>query len=162
MNDRTGVLFVCLGNICRSPLAEGIFIEKARQRGVLDRFDVDSCGTGSWHAGEPADPRSIAVAQRHGIVLPSVARQLDPPKDLARFGWLLAMDRANVRNLIRAGADAGRVRLIRSFDPGLAHRPERELEVPDPYEWEGDGFESVFQMLDAACEGLLGFLLDQD
>jgi protein-tyrosine phosphatase len=67
-----------------------------------------------------------------------------------------------VRNLVRAGADAARVRLLRSFDPALLHRPESELEVPDPYEWPGDGFESVYRMLDAACAGLLEFLLDQD
>ena len=72
--DQTGVLFVCLGNICRSPLAEGIFIHLARERGVLDRFRVDSCGTGGWHAGERADPRSIAVAAKYGIELPSIAR----------------------------------------------------------------------------------------
>jgi len=162
MPDRTGVLFVCLGNICRSPLAEGIFLHKAGQRGVLGRFDVDSCGTGAWHVGEPADQRSIAVARRHGIEVPSIARQLDPPGDFARFDWLLAMDRSNVRNLLRAGADPARVRLVRTFDPALTRRREDELEVPDPYEWAGDGFEMVYQMLDAACEGLLACLLDQD
>ena len=162
MSERTGVLFVCLGNICRSPLAEGIFLHQARQRGVLARFDVGSCGTGAWHVGERADHRSLAVAARHGVELPSIARQLDPSRDLVRFEWLVAMDRSNVRNLVRAGADAARVRLLRSFDPALLHRPESELEVPDPYEWPGDGFESVYRMLDAACAGLLEFLLDQD
>ena len=162
MPDRRGVLFVCLGNICRSPLAEGIFIYRARARGVLDRFDVDSCGTGAWHVGEQADARSLAVARNHGVDLPSIARQLDPAADLTRFHWLIAMDRSNVRNLVRAGADAARVRLMRSFDPGLTGRAGAELEVPDPYDWPGDGFESVFQMLDAACAGLLEFLLDED
>jgi protein-tyrosine phosphatase len=160
--ERTGVLFVCLGNICRSPLAEGIFVDKAGRRGVLERFDVGSCGTGAWHAGERADPRSIAVARKYGIELTGVARALDPGRDLARYGLLVAMDRSNVRNLVRAGADPGRVKLMRSFDPTLTGRPESELEVPDPYEWEGDGFERVFKMLDAACEGLLGCLLDED
>jgi protein-tyrosine phosphatase len=69
VKERTGVLFVCLGNICRSPLAEGIFIAKATRAGVIDRFDVDSCGTGAWHAGERADHRSLAVARIHGIEL---------------------------------------------------------------------------------------------
>jgi protein-tyrosine phosphatase len=156
------VLFVCLGNICRSPLAEGIFMHRARQRGIADRFDVDSCGTGAWHVGERADSRSLAVAARHGVALPSVARQLDPPIDFARFGWIMAMDRSNVRNLIRAGADASRVRLLRSYDPALHGKPENELEVPDPYEWEEDGFERVFAMLDAACAGLLDVLADED
>ncbi len=162
MADRVGVLFVCLGNICRSPLAEGLFIDKARRSGVLDRFEVDSCGTGAWHVGESADHRSLAVAMKHGVQLPSIARQLDPAADLVRYAWLIAMDRSNVRNLIRAGAPAGRIRLVRSFDPALTGRPETELEVPDPYDWPGDGFESVYQMLDAACAGLLAFLLDQD
>jgi protein-tyrosine phosphatase len=156
------VLFVCLGNICRSPLAEGIFIHKAGARGVLDRFDIDSCGTGAWHAGEPADHRSIAIARRHGIALPSIARQLDPERDLARFHWLIAMDRSNVRNLLRAGAQPDRVHLMRSFDGSLTGRPEHEMEVPDPYDWPGDGFQSVFEMLDRACDGLLDVLLDED
>ncbi|MEX2219015.1 MAG: low molecular weight protein-tyrosine-phosphatase [Phycisphaerales bacterium] len=157
--ERTGVLFVCLGNICRSPLAEGVFIHRARERGVLDRFEVDSCGTGAWHVGECADHRSIAVARRHGIELPSIARQVCPA-DFGRFDWLIAMDRANVHTLSRAGAPAERVRLMRSFDPVMMHRPVHELDVPDPYDWPGDGFEEVFQMLDAACAGLLEYLVE--
>jgi low molecular weight protein-tyrosine phosphatase len=162
MPDRTGVLFVCLGNICRSPLAEGIFLHRARRRGVLDRFDVDSCGTGAWHVGERADSRSLAVAAAHGITLPSIARQLDPAQDFQRFPWLIAMDRSNVRNLIRSGADPARVRLMRSFDASLSGARGEALEVPDPYDWPGDGFEAVYQMLDAACAGLMDFLLDED
>ena len=162
MAERTGVLFVCLGNICRSPLAEGIFLHRARRRGVLHRFDVDSCGTGAWHVGERADARSLAVASAHGIALPSIARQLDPERDLDRFRWLIAMDRSNVRNLVRAGAEPARVRLMRAFDPSLSGAPDETLEVPDPYDWPGDGFEAVFRMLDAACAGLLEFLLDED
>jgi len=157
--ERTGVLFVCLGNICRSPLAEGIFIHRARERGVLDLFDVDSCGTGAWHVGERADPRSLAVAAKHGIELPSIARQLDPESDFERFHWLVPMDHSNARNLIRSGADPQRVRLMRSFDPALNGTSGAELEVPDPYEWSGDGFDRVFRMLDSACAGLLDFLL---
>ena len=159
--DRTGVLFVCLGNICRSPLAEGIFLDLAAKRGMADRFDVDSCGTGAWHVGESADHRSLAVAQRHGITLPSIARQWDPMADLRRFGHLIAMDRSNARNLIRAGAPHERVRLMRSFDPAMFGRPDSELDVPDPYDWPGDGFEEVYQMLDGACRGLLDFLADE-
>jgi protein-tyrosine phosphatase len=164
MTARTGVLFVCLGNICRSPLAEGIFIHRARERGLLDRFDIDSCGTGSWHIGERADPRSIAVAAKHGIELPSIGRQLDPKRDRERFHWLIAMDRSNRKNLLAAGFDESRIRLMRSFDPTLATNPTLfgdpgpELDVPDPYHWCGDGFENVYQMLDRACTGLLDVL----
>lgn len=158
--SRTGVLFVCLGNICRSPLAEGIFLHLARARGLAERFDVDSCGTGAWHVGERADHRSIAVARRHGVELPSIARQLDPASDFDRFHWLIAMDRANVRSILAAGGPRERVRLMRSFDPSLAGRNQAELDVPDPYDWHGDGFEDVYQMLLSACRGLLDVLAD--
>jgi len=160
VSGKTGVLFVCLGNICRSPLAEGIFTHLARERGVLEEFEIDSCGTGAWHVGEPADHRSLAVAKRHGVELPGVARQVDPSCDFAKFQWIIAMDRANVRSLVRAGAPAERVRLVRSFDPAMTHRPEHELDVPDPYEWPGDGFEEVYQMLHGACAGLLEYLAE--
>ncbi|MCC5822696.1 MAG: low molecular weight phosphotyrosine protein phosphatase [Phycisphaerales bacterium] len=148
--ESTGVLFVCLGNICRSPLAEGIFLHQARQRDMLDRFRVDSCGTGAWHAGEPADPRSVAVAAKHGIELPSIARQFDPRRDAAEFDWIIAMDRQNQHNLIKAGAPKDRVRLMMSFHPD----PPVE-EVPDPYYGGPDGFDKVYEMLRVACEGIL-------
>jgi protein-tyrosine phosphatase len=149
------VLFVCLGNICRSPLAEAIFIELARRRGVLERFEVDSCGTGGWHVGGPADERSIQVARRHGIRIDHVARQVDPSRDFARFDWLIAMDRSNASNLQRLGAPAEKVRLMRSFD--LAEGQAQD--VPDPYGWDGDGFQATYDLLLAACRGLLNSLL---
>lgn len=152
-NKPTGVLFVCLGNICRSPLAEGIFIHMARERGVLERFRIDSCGTGAWHAGEPADPRSVAVASKHGIELPSIARQFDPRRDVEEFGWIIAMDRQNRHNLVKAGAPDERVRLMMSFHPD----PPVD-EVPDPYYGGPDGFDKVYDMLRAACEGMLAEL----
>lgn len=148
--DTTGVLFVCLGNICRSPLAEGVFIHLARRRGVLDRFRIDSCGTGGWHCGEGADPRSIAVAAKHGIELPSIARQFDPRRDPADFDWIIAMDRQNRRNLLKAGAPEPKVRLMMSFHPD----PPTD-EVPDPYYGGPDGFDKVFEMVRVACEGML-------
>jgi protein-tyrosine phosphatase len=160
-DDRAGVLFVCLGNICRSPLAEGIFLDMIEKRGVAGLFDIDSCGTGSWHVGECADSRSIAVARKHGIELGCIGRQVDPPSDFERFDWLIAMDRSNMRNLLKAGAPEGKVRLMRSFDPAMEQQRDHELDVPDPYDWPGDGFESVYQMLDSACAGLLEFLLAQ-
>lgn len=89
-----------------------------------------------------------------------MARQLYPQRDFARFDWLIAMDRANVRSLTHAGAPVSRVRLMRSFDPEMMHRQERDLDVPDPYDWDGDGFEQVYQMLHAACGGLLEYLSD--
>lgn len=149
------LLFVCLGNICRSPLAEGLFIHLARERGVLDRFRVDSAGTGAWHVGKPADPRSIAVARTHGVHLPSVARQVDPESDFERFDLILAMDRSNRTDLLDLGAPRERVRLMRSFDPTLTGVPEHDLDVPDPYYGRGDGFQRVYEMLLRATTGLL-------
>jgi len=160
MNDREprGVLFVCLGNICRSPLAEGIFIHRARERGVLHAHRVDSAGTGHWHVGSPADPRAAEVAMRHGIDLPSVARQVDPERDFREFEFILAMDSDNLANLLHAGAPEKRVRLYRSFDPALAGEPDHRLDVPDPYFGAGDGFQRVFDMLVCATDGFLDHL----
>ncbi|MCW5768922.1 MAG: low molecular weight phosphotyrosine protein phosphatase [Phycisphaeraceae bacterium] len=157
--DRKGVLFVCMGNICRSPLAEGIFLHLASERGVRDRFLVDSAGTGAWHTGEPADPRSIAVALARGVHLPSIARQVDPESDFERFDLILAMDRSNRTGLLNLGAPSERVRLMRSFDSTLRGAPEDELDVPDPYYGRGDGFVRVYDMLHRATTGLLDELM---
>jgi protein-tyrosine phosphatase len=155
-----GVLFVCLGNICRSPLAEGIFLHLARERGVADRFRVDSAGTGGWHAGEGADPRSVAVGGKNGVHLPSIARRIDPDNDFADpesggFDTIIAMDRANHRDLLDEGAPSDRVFLMRSFDATAADRAE----VPDPYYGGDRGFDDVFDMLSRASAGLLDHLL---
>tara|TARA_R110000782_G_scaffold20675_18_gene55890 strand:+ start:2364 stop:2840 length:477 start_codon:yes stop_codon:yes gene_type:complete len=148
--DQTGVLFVCLGNICRSPLAEGIFIHLARERGVLDRFRVDSCGTGGWHAGERADPRSIAVAAKYGIELPSIARKFDPRHDPVDFHWLIPMDRQNHRDLLDHGVPGEKLRLMLDYHPEL-----KSGEVPDPYYGGPDGFDKVYEMLRIASERML-------
>jgi protein-tyrosine phosphatase len=148
--DQTGVLFVCLGNICRSPLAEGIFIHLARERGVLDRFRVDSCGTGGWHAGERADPRSIAVAAKHGIELPSIARKFDPRRDPIKFDWLIPMDRQNHRDLLDHGVPGEKLRLMLDYHPEL-----KSGEVPDPYYGGPDGFDKVYEMLRVSCDAML-------
>lgn len=156
-NDaRIGVLFVCLGNICRSPLAKWIFTDLAVRRGVRDRFDIDSCGTGHWHVGKGADPRSTAAAMSRGIETPHTARRLAPASDFARFRYLLAMDTDNRDTMLHAGAPAERVFLMRSFDPSLAGEPEHRLIVPDPYYGGPEGFDHVYDMLHAACEGFLG------
>ena len=155
--DQQSVLFVCLGNICRSPLGEAIFIHKARAAGVLDAMVIDSAGIGHWHIGQPADPRSIAVGRHHGVDVASIARQVEH-LDIERFDLLLAMDRENRRDLLELGAPESQVRLMRSFDPAMEDVRERELDVPDPYLGGREGFEAVYQMLDAACEGLLSML----
>lgn len=156
-----GVLFVCLGNICRSPLAEAIFLHAARQRDVLHHFHVDSCGTGGWHAGEGADPRSLAVAARNGVPMVHVARQLDIQRDAARYATIIAMDRSNRRGIVAAAETAGisvpPVRLMLEF----ATSGDLGEDVPDPYYGGDEGFQRVFEMLDDACAGLLDQLVRQ-
>lgn len=146
------VLFVCLGNICRSPLAEGVFLHLASQAGLEDRFVVDSAGTGAWHVGERPDPRSVQVAAKHGVDLPGHARQVKP-QDLRRFDVVVAMDRDNLAALERMGAEEGgtaRLHLLREFDPGADGD-----EVPDPYYGGPGGFDDVYAMVHRACAGLL-------
>lgn len=158
--DTNSVLFVCLGNICRSPLAEGVFLHLLQERGLADAYLVDSCGTGGWHVGEPPDPRSRAIAQKYGIELVSRGRKLDPWEDFNRFHWIIPMDRQNKKDLVTEGAPKERVHLLRSFDPALGGASEKELDVPDPYWDEDDGFEAVYQMVRAACEGMLARVHD--
>lgn len=156
---RTGLLFVCLGNICRSPMAKAIFTHQARRRGVLDRFQIDSCGIGAWHVGAGADPRAVLTAANNGVEVPHRARQVDPATDFQRFELLLAMDRSNRTDLIDLGAPPQRVVLIRSFDSSLVGQPEHELDVPDPYSGSDQGFQVVYDMLWRASEGLLKRML---
>jgi len=155
-SDTTGVLFVCLGNICRSPLAEGVFQHLVEEAGVSDEFEIDSAGTGSWHVGERPDTRAIAVARAHGITLPSRARQITP-EDLDNFDYVIAMDLENVRNLENM-AESSRtdvqIHLLREFDP--EHTGD---EVPDPYYGGASGFEKVFKIVSQSCEALLAGLL---
>jgi protein-tyrosine phosphatase len=158
---RAGVLFVCLGNICRSPLAKALFARLARDRGVLDRFDVDSCGTGGWHAGAPADHRSIAVAARNGTPMEHTARQLDAARDFARFDHLVAMDLANIETLLSLGAPREKVSLLGSFDPARTGLPTPQHQIPDPYHGKDRDFDEVYAMTHAACNGLLDHLLSQ-
>lgn len=152
----TRVLFVCLGNICRSPAAEGVFLHLLEREGLAEAFQVDSAGTGSWHVGQAADPRMRSAAARRGIHLPSRARQLQP-EDLHSFAHILTMDADNlraVRTLARRhGASAEIAPLTRHC------RRLRREEVPDPYYGGPDGFEEVLDLLDDACQGLLHDLL---
>lgn len=148
------ILFVCLGNICRSPLAEGIFLHLAAQRG-LEGLTVDSAGTGGWHAGEGPDRRALAVARQRGVHLPSIARQV-VREDFARFTHIIAMDQSNLENLVSMGAPEERVRLMRSYDPAHANGSAPYApDVPDPYYGGDEGFDHVYDMLVAACRGLL-------
>lgn len=144
------ILMVCLGNICRSPLAEGIMQQKVAAAG-LD-WQIDSAGTGSWHVGNQADPRSIAVAQKHGLDIRGQRARQFQAADLEFYDLILAMDTSNERDILHlAKTDAAKekVRLILSYI-----YPYEKRDVPDPY-WNDNGFEEVFEMLDEACEIVL-------
>ena len=145
------ILFVCMGNICRSPTAEGVMRRLVEEEG-LD-IEIDSAGTGGWHAGEPPDERATLAARRRGVTLEGAARQVTAD-DYRRFDLLIALDRSNLRELIARAPDedaAERVRLLREFDPAAAG----DLDVPDPYYGGDRGFETVLDMVEAACRGLI-------
>ena len=158
MRHPTRILFVCLGNICRSPLAEAVFRHKVRQRGVEDEFEIDSAGTSGYHNGAPPDLRSSETARRRGVELAGRSRQLGAA-DLRRFDYVIAMDGENLRE-IRAleGAAGGgaRIHRLREWDPDPSG-----ADVPDPYYGGSSGFDDVHDIVDRSCEALLDHLLAQ-
>ncbi len=151
------VLFVCLGNICRSPLAEGIFLDLVEKNNLSDRIQVDSAGTGDWHAGDKPDPRSQQIAQKHGIELHSEARQLQV-SDFEQFDYIIGMDRTNIRNIKSLGDNIApykaQIRMMREFEGTRG----RVRDVEDPYYGGQDGFETAFQVLDTCNRNFLEFL----
>jgi protein-tyrosine phosphatase len=152
------ILFVCLGNICRSPTAEGVMRALVEQRGLQGRLELDSAGTGGWHVGESPDARAAAAARARGFELGGHARQVRA-QDFADFDLILAMDRANERELRSSAPDrqaAAKVRLLREFDSVAAGKGD--LEVPDPYYGGPEGFERVIDLVQAACAGILDSL----
>jgi protein-tyrosine phosphatase len=151
--------FVCLGNICRSPTAEGVMLQLVKEAGLSEHIHIDSAGTCAHHIGENADPRSRSTARSRGYDLPSVARQA-LSKDFHDFDYILAMDRSNYEDLeaLRpSGEFRAQLFLFRSFD---ANSPEG-ASVPDPYYGGPDGFEEVFDICEAACRGLLEHLTSE-
>ena len=155
------VLFVCLGNICRSPAAEGVFLHLLNERGLSDRFVVDSAGTGGWHTGNPADRRMQAAAARRGIQLLSRARQISLD-DLSDFDLVLTMDDANLAAVQGMAREAGN-RATATVRPMLSYSQRfSETEVPDPYYGGEAGFEHVLDLLEDACSNLLDELSSQE
>jgi protein-tyrosine phosphatase len=149
------LLFVCLGNICRSPTAEGVMRSLVEREGLGDEIEMDSAGTGAWHVGSDPDARATAAAASRGVTLTGQARKV-AREDFEDFEVILAMDASNMRDLLAlAPSESARakVRLLREFDPASAG--ERDLDVPDPYYGGDDGFGTVFDLVLAACEGLL-------
>ncbi len=157
--QRVRLLFVCLGNICRSPTAEGVMRSLLAEQGDhagLPEIEVDSAGTGGWHVGSAPDERATAAAADHGVTLEGRARRIEPG-DFERFDLILAMDRENLRELraIAPADSAGKVHLLREFDPADPDPADPDLDVPDPYYGGEDGFGDVFALVRAACLGLL-------
>ena len=152
----TRILFVCLGNICRSPTAEGVMRDLVAEAGLDGDVEVDSAGTAGWHAGDRADRRSQDEARRRGLDLSSLRGRQVTAEDFATFDLLVAMDADNRDELLALAPDEAaraKVRLLREFDP--ASVANRQLDVPDPYYGGADGFAHVFDIVEAACRGLL-------
>ena len=146
------VLFVCLGNICRSPTAEGVFRRLARDAGLEGRIRIDSAGTGGYHVGASPDARAMAAAQARGYDLASLRARKVAPEDFEQFDLILAMDEDNLEHLRGIAPESTRARLGLLLD----YAPERpEREVPDPYYGGRNGFEQVLDLVDEACAGLL-------
>ncbi len=150
------ILFVCTGNICRSPTAEGVFRAVARTRGVLDRVRIDSAGTHDYHVGEPPDPRSVAHAARRGYDLRSLRARQVSGRDFLEFDWILAMDRGHLR-LLNAVTPPGAEARVQLFLEHSARWPG--LDVPDPYYGGEKGFETVLDMAEEASGRLLDAVL---
>ncbi len=146
------VLFVCLGNICRSPTAEGVFRAVVRAQGMEEIIFIDSAGTHAYHLGEPPDARAQAAAARRGIDLSGLRGRQATALDIESFDYILAMDRENLTNL-HALSPQGHEHKVRLFMDFAPERPERE--VPDPYFGGTSGFDRVLDMIEEAANGLL-------
>ena len=156
MNSTVEVCFVCLGNICRSPLAQGVFETLVKQEGLQDRIIISSAGTSHWHVGGPPDPRMQQTARQHGIHLNSWARQFQAA-DFKQMDLVLAMDHSNLDALqqMRPASELhDKLFLFRSFDP----ENNGDLDVPDPYYGGDKGFETVYQMVERTCPKVLQHL----
>jgi len=153
------VLFVCLGNICRSPLAEGIFNHKIKARQLEHVIESDSCGTSNYHLGKQPDHRSLACAANRGVLMNHLGRQIST-KDIETFDYIIVMDQSNlqhVRRLIeQSGLSHSRLHLMREFQPDAAHG-----DVPDPYFGDERGFEEVYDILDESIDHLLDRIIEE-
>ena len=153
LSEKKKVLFVCMGNICRSPSAEAVFTGLVRDKGLAGKFEIDSAGTGGWHVGQPADKRMQKHAVKRGFNLTSIARQFNPEYDFDHFDLIIAMDDENVaelHSLARNSHDVKKIHKMTDYS-----KEWKYTEVPDPYYGGDEGFELVLDLLEDACEGLL-------
>ena len=151
---KTRLLFVCLGNICRSPAAEAVFLNLIRLKGLEDKYQIDSAGTGGWHVGGQADSRMRAAAKKRGVLIESRARQINL-KDFKNFDLILTMDHDNLEVVNSLAREVGAKPKARVKEMLSYARKTTLLEVPDPYYGGETGFENVLDLLEDACEGLL-------
>lgn len=159
MNERIRILFVCLGNICRSPLAEGVFRELLKEKDLENRFSVDSAGTGSWHVGDAPDRRMRMLATDKGLSIDDLRARQFVASDLKEFDHVLAMDKNNLHDILfldREETHGYKVRLFREFDPEPG-----DFQVPDPYYGGDDGFENVYSIVRRTAESLLDRLVEE-
>jgi len=151
------VLFVCLGNICRSPLAEIIVHGQAEKKGISNQFIFASAGTGDWHVGGPADVRSAQTAAQHGLDLSQHRAQQITANKVNDWDWFVAMDDENRTNLLAMGVPENRLLMMRQFETSST-----VLDVPDPYYGGADGFEDAYVMLCDNADYILDYLLQQN
>ena len=152
------VLFVCSGNICRSPSAEAIFTKLVKKRGLSSNFEIDSAGTSGWHVGEPPDPRMHAHAQQRGYPLSGVSRQFKAKFDFDHYDYVIGMDDSNIRELKSMARDkTDRSKIYRMTDFSREYTYD---EVPDPYYGGEAGFELVLDILEDSCRGFLETISD--
>lgn len=153
------IMFVCLGNICRSPLAEGVFRKLVHDHGLEDRFEIRSTGTGGWHVGNCADPRMVATAKRHGVDLDEHVGDQFKQMDLETYDHIFVMDKSNLNDVLFLDRDdryGHKVRLFREFDP----EPD-DFQVPDPYYGGQDGFDHVYEIVDRTARTVLHRLIEE-
>ncbi|MDZ7591410.1 MAG: low molecular weight protein-tyrosine-phosphatase [Rubrivivax sp.] len=153
------ILMVCMGNICRSPIAEGVLRAKLRQAGLQDRVGVDSAGTHGYHSGEAPDARAIRAASKRGVELAALRARPVVAQDFSRFDWLLAMDDANLAWLQDRRPKGAEPRIALLMEHALRHTGVRE--VPDPYYGAAEGFERVLDLVEDACDGLVARLVTE-
>ncbi|WP_027415208.1 low molecular weight protein-tyrosine-phosphatase [Aneurinibacillus terranovensis] len=152
-NDKISIVFVCLGNVCRSPLGEGVFRHLAAEKGLIDKFVKDSAGTGGYHIGEPPHPGSRSVAGKFGVSLDGQLARQFTKGDLPKWDYIIAMDSSNHRNIIKLGNPTGNVHLLREFDPKGCG------DVPDPWGRGDDAFLETYTIIYRCCEKLLDHIV---
>jgi len=155
--EKKKILFVCLGNICRSPSAEAVFTEIVKNHGLAYHFEIDSAGTSGWHVGGPADKRMQSHALKRGYDLTSISRKFDPSVDFDYFDMIIGMDDENIRTLkkiARNQSDLNKIHKMTDFRKNWKYN-----EIPDPYYGGEEGFELVLDLLEDSCKGLLEKLM---